>query len=96
MMTSNELLSTRSPSLFVSRQTPFDNGSIPAGQLFYFAPQCIQSGLHKEVTWSVLARDLVYSMSNGGGQPLLSLIRAGVSSLVWMKNHAPGWQQKYK
>lgn len=73
MMTSNELLSRRSPSLFGSHLTPFDNGSIARSQLFYFAPQSMATGAHKDVTWSVLARDLVYSMIDGDGKPLLSL-----------------------
>jgi hypothetical protein len=73
MMTSNELLSTKGPSLFVSRQTPFDSGFVAKSQLFYFAPQCIRTGSGQQVSWSVLARDLVYSMHDGGGQPLLSL-----------------------
>jgi hypothetical protein len=72
MLSSNALLGDRNATLYSTSLTPFDNRAITSSQRFYLAPQCLKSGLRKDVTWTVLARDLVYSFEEGSGQPMLS------------------------
>ena len=73
ILSSAELLKDEAPKLYLSRQTPFDNGAIGKSELFYLAPQSIESGKESRATWTVLMRDLVYSRTETSGQPLQSI-----------------------
>ncbi len=73
LLTSHELLNSKTPSLFASRLSPFDNAAISKSQLCYFAPQSILTGSATKVGWSVLLRDLVYSYVGGQALPTQSL-----------------------
>jgi hypothetical protein len=72
IMSSSELKRSRTPSLFATRETIFDNAGILKGQGCYFAPQSIYSGASPTVAWSVLMRDLCRSYADGGGRLLNS------------------------
>lgn len=49
----------RSSGLRYFRRSPFSGVAVPAGQLFYFCEDALQSGGTVKVAWSALARDLV-------------------------------------
>jgi hypothetical protein len=46
-------------ALKVYRRAAFSNVGIPAGQLFYYAENALQSGAQVKLSWSVVGRDLV-------------------------------------
>ncbi len=45
--------------LKIYHHAPFSNVGVPAGQLFYYAENTLQSGAQVKLSWSVVARDLV-------------------------------------
>lgn len=96
MLSSVELASKRNPSLFASTQTPFENGAIKNSELCYFAPQCIITGGQHKVSWSVMARDLVYSMVEGAGRPLLSAKPHWCQDLGMEEESCPGLATEFQ
>lgn len=74
MLSVNELLAQKDAHLYASRSTPFDfeRGVVGKAQVSYYAPQCIESGSSQKVSWSVMVRDLVYTLAQGAGKALFS------------------------
>lgn len=75
MLGSKQLIdSSAKTALFASRQTAFDfmRGVVGKSQLCYYAAKAVNSGSSPGLSWSVMIRDLVFSMFDGAGKPLES------------------------
>lgn len=83
-------MSAKTPSLFASRMTPFANTGLGNAELCYFAPHSIETGSQQAVSWSVLIRDLVYSMADGQGSPIRSSAPMWCHELGMDEDPCPG------